>query len=691
MLNLRKWWELPITIMGHLYEGSSLPKNISDILKFKKKLGFDAEHWLGSGKLMEEKEGGDDGKSYYFKTRVGFLEDRLTDYLKVAKKFDFKVIVYLNVHWFNSKFGDKYFIKDKDNKPVVAYGSGYLTCPNSPFLDWSLIVAEDLGKYDIAGVFLDGPICRLCFCESCQKKFKEKYGISIPTNLDNVSIEVKKYLREFPIDNLVNYLKLFKESFNKYNPTGIVYHNGETFGSPGFANLASAEVVDILGSEGGFIGYGPLINQFFFKTSATSKLIESQAKGKPTVIFIDFAFKMYDYYSHSPTEIFRAYSSTISNGANPWFLIYPNEITPGIKAGITMNKFIQKNRKILTGTKSLAKVALLYSGINIQISNEQKEKEDDVHSNLKLETSKVIGDHFKSFQGMYSALSYSQIPFDIIVEETLKDRLSDYDLLILPNVMAMSKETIDMIKNFVKKGGNLFATFNTSLYDEKGIMRKDYGLGEVFGCSIGEIPKPTLMDYISVKDENLLKGLSQKRIPCPYNCHYVKINNKNARSLILYYNRIARRYALLPDVSEQPAGVLNRFGKGKALFIPSEIDKHYLEYNFPEYRQVIANAVNFLSKPIIKFNKGTNFVEVSLRKNSEDQILVYLINLTGKKRPAENIIPFENLKISLKVKNVKKVYACFSEQYLKYKQRSNGIELILPLLKYFELIKVVQY
>ena len=69
------------------------------------------------------------------------------------------------------------------------------------------------------------------------------------------------------------------------------------------------------------------------------------------------------------------------------------------------------------------------------------------------------------------------------------DRLLDaahvgqFKTLILPNIAALSDEQCRQLRAFVERGGGLVATYETSLYDEWGARRKDFGLADLFGVS----------------------------------------------------------------------------------------------------------------------------------------------------------------------------------------------------------------
>jgi hypothetical protein len=69
-------------------------------------------------------------------------------------------------------------------------------------------------------------------------------------------------------------------------------------------------------------------------------------------------------------------------------------------------------------------------------------------------------------------------------------RLDGFKVLVLANEACMSDEQVEAVRRFVKAGGRLVATYETSRYDEKGNPRPDFGLADVFGCHFERILPP---------------------------------------------------------------------------------------------------------------------------------------------------------------------------------------------------------
>jgi hypothetical protein len=77
-------------------------------------------------------------------------------------------------------------------------------------------------------------------------------------------------------------------------------------------------------------------------------------------------------------------------------------------------------------------------------------------------------------------LIQTKIPFDIISDRRLND-LGKYKVLILANQDALSDEQVNSIREFVRNGGGLVATEETSLRNDWRRERARFGLADVFG------------------------------------------------------------------------------------------------------------------------------------------------------------------------------------------------------------------
>ncbi len=82
-------------------------------------------------------------------------------------------------------------------------------------------------------------------------------------------------------------------------------------------------------------------------------------------------------------------------------------------------------------------------------------------------------------------LARRNVQFDIVVYEMMLERydLSRYEVLLANDVRFMGEEACQRVREFVRKGGTLIATGQTSLFTETWEPRADYALADLFGVS----------------------------------------------------------------------------------------------------------------------------------------------------------------------------------------------------------------
>lgn len=86
------------------------------------------------------------------------------------------------------------------------------------------------------------------------------------------------------------------------------------------------------------------------------------------------------------------------------------------------------------------------------------------------------------YTGFMHALVRARIPYVPVHADDLDRHATRLQLLILPNVGALSDTQSAAIRQFVHRGGSLLATGATSFYDEWGDPRPDFALADLFGC-----------------------------------------------------------------------------------------------------------------------------------------------------------------------------------------------------------------
>jgi hypothetical protein len=190
--------------------------------------------------------------------------------------------------------------------------------------------------------------------------------------------------------------------------------------------------------------------------------------------------------------------------------------------------------------------------------------------------------HGEAFSGWAQTLQREGIFFDALIDADLEQpgRLKRFKLLILPNAVCLSDGQLAAVRQFVRDGGCVIATHRTSLADENGANRSDFGLADLLGVHLGN--KPTtqrsawLLDYRH-KDASFAQNLPPRLAFQP--ALSVTWDGETA-------DRWAWAWAELVRVSfgwpTMPATVESRYGAGRVLYhLPTVGQLAYREGAYP--------------------------------------------------------------------------------------------------------------
>ncbi len=250
-------------------------------------------------------------------------------------------------------------------------------------------------------------------------------------------------------------------------------------------------------------------------------------------------------------------------------------------------------------------------------------------------------------------------------------QIDQYRTLILPNIAALSEAQCRQLEGFVERGGGLVATFETSLYDEWGTRRKDFGLAKLFGAAFeGAVDQRMQNSYLTLEKNAdgsyhpLLKGLEGvPRIINGVRRVHAKATGpmKPPLTLIPSYPDLPMEdvWARVPK-TDIPMAFCRDFGKGRVVYFPMDIDRTFWEVLNNDHGLILRNAVawvNRVSQPLEV--KGPGLVDVSLwlQKASMTAHLVNLTNPMAMKGPYREIIPMGPFEVSLEVPQGRRVSA----------------------------------
>ncbi len=600
----------------------------------KAALGFNAEHLQVMGTA-----GGLSNLNFFFRTRLAGSErpDYLGRYMPEARKNGLRVFVYFNVHWYTMVFASQHpdwrMIRENGQPLDKVYDTGADFCVNTPWREWVFEILRNLAAEGIDGIFFDGPLFfpDACYCKYCRAKFQKLYGRDIPTKTKRTGKDYAQ-LVEFQANSLKEFLRDSNRILKGIRQELAFYINGGVRGSNGATgrlNRVLVEEQDLLGSEGGFIGRD-LTRVPLWKPGLTARMLETQAGGKPTIIFSAASHKPWTYSLLPGPELKLLYADTIANGAGVWMGITPFEFEePEMQALAEMNRFVEKNKAYYREAKSEARVGVVWSDVTANFYSGSVAQFIDLN---RPAPGTQIGSLDGEFGGITESLLRAHVPFDVLDDVSLeKEPLDRYRAIFLPNVACMSDKVAARLKKYVENGGNVFADFETSLYDETGVRRADFALAGVFGANaLGKLAGPRNFDYMRVAAEHelLANGVKREFIPSP--TYYVPVKANAGQVVLKYTVRLAGTYDGVPKTSDDPGLMVNRVGKGSVIYMSGDLGNTISTFHTPELMRLAANVGRQFGGSLVQVENAAGSVEVVVRSQQGGRrMLVHLVNFTG--------------------------------------------------------------
>jgi hypothetical protein len=491
----------------------------------------------------------------------------------------------------------------------------------------------------------------VCYCEHCSKNFKAASGLDLPTKTDRLDPAYQQWT-VWQTGRLKELWFLWDSEIRKEKSTARFIPNGFP------DKLLTGKHADFFfADQQARRGVIPP-----WSNAMGAKELRAGLGMKPLVgifsVGIEEEFRWKDSVQ-SDAEIRIWVAEGTANGMKPCFVKFGGNIFDKRWMGAVADMYqgYYKNEKYLRNTAPLARVGMVYS--------EQTNRKYGGKSWQQ-------GSHDHAL-GMYHALIEDRMPFEMVNDQLLDDEhLKPFRLLILPNIAALSDAQCNQLRDFVQKGGSILATFETSLYDEEGKVRKDFALADLFGVSyMGIVAGPMKNSYMHLKEDAktnrfhpVLHGLEDT--PRIINTVYsvqVKPGNSSFPSpvtLIPTYPDLPME-DVYPRVAETDVRIvyLLESGKGRVAYIPGDIDRSFWQMLNADHSLLLRNTIRWaLEEDPIVITKGPGVIDVAVWQQKRS-MTVHLVNLTNPmmmKGPFRELLPVK-ASVSIKVPDERKVSA----------------------------------
>jgi len=565
------------------------------------------------------------GGETYYQSRVAPHVPGLgtVDYLREAVdeggRTGVKIIAYMNPNCLredHSLFGEC-CLSDADGRAssqsVSAYGSSgknaCYACINHPRYRQFLrdVLEEIFTEYQPAGLYVDGLTPHVCFCEHCRAKYRTMFGVEMPAAKlaqlpsrwavwgeyggdpqpvgDVENDPDARRLTELLYQSLVEVTHEFTQTVKRCKPDAVTAYHSHP--KPGCAADYDATLTEV---------YSP-------RPWVHTAWRCGELAGFSNVFHVPVLFNVYPHEHFTASEArYKAFQG-LAAGAYPNFWS-----TPGMKP---VFDFVQKHAEYLDFAIT-APVKFLALPRDVRLDPTQA-------ATPRAEGVRYKHDRFLApYVGAYSALMRCGLPVVTLHRPHFHEQLLGFQVLCLANMSNMSDAQVEAVRQFVRSGGGLIATHETSLYDEKGRRRSDFALADVFGARYRRTLPAAPRRLQFVAGQALGSGLSA--LP--------PLEHEEPHIVVQLTTGQAAGRLIGPDVgsADIPAVVVHEFGPGRVVYLPGRLDALQCYELTPAVERLFGDAVRWIMRdrlPIEVSSPGT--VGVSYFQQSQ-RLIVHLLN-----------------------------------------------------------------
>ena len=567
----------------------------------------------------------------------------------------------------------------------------WITCALGPYnFDFMTRVhREIMTKYQPDGIFTNRWAgSGMCYCEHCRQNFHAFSGLDLPHTLNPQDPARRQYL-VWHQERLFELWRLWNDTIRGINP------NASYLANAGGGALSDLDMKTI----------GELAPTLFADRQARSGLMAPWANGKNgkeyratlghKAIAGIFSVGLEEKYRWKDSvqngdEIRLWVADGIAQDLRPWFVKF--NAKPIDRRWLPVVEQIYQwhyaHQDYLRNEQSFARVATVYSQqtASFYAGESAREKVED------------------PALGFYQALVEARIPFEMVHDHLLDaEHVNRFKTLILPNIAALSTDQCQQLQAFVAQGGSLVATYETSLYDEWGKRRADFGLGDLFGTSFtGKEEGPLLNSYLSAETggrqaESLLHGFEDagRIINGTHSVSVAPLNGDDMSPLMVvpsYPDLPMEEVSTRPVKTRQPGVLVRELGRGRVVYFPADIDRTFWEVLDVDLSKLLRNAVLWATNetaPVTVEGKGILDLAVWGQKRS---MTVHLVNLTNPmmmKGPLREVIPIGPQELTIRIPDGRRVSAArllVAGGTVRYRREGSYVRLTVPSISVHEVV-----
>lgn len=561
-------------------------------------------------------------------------------------------------------------------------------CWNTPYRQAYLDLVERVVRdYDIDGIYFDTwkaayfwPGRSVCYCEGCRDGFRKATGMELPWHeLDSdyspADLETIERYHSWYQDTLVQIVRQVRELIRSYKNIPLIYNindpehmaaedprvrecmDGYLY-ERGNSILERAEGISLARAAG--MSVWPYVGEY---------------NNWPRAIYngVDFQQQIFTTIMFGGAPILALPWGYVNHAANRAYVASPFGI-------------MKQHEAEFAGFSNYPYAAVVY-GYRTPAGHAQRGWWWNV-------------DVRSSSRGAFAALLYGHVQVSSIHEGLLDDlaRLRSYKVLYLADLTCLSPQRVANIRQFVREGGGLVASYATSLYDcarstSLEARRQDqFALEELLRVA----PLHPSGDLAEVLDNH------RSMTGGPFDLYLADKNTASIEGLapLWYYlpvqvleggevcKEIVTGDGLRPIL---PGVIISSYGKGHVVYCASALESLFAQTNNSAVGDLLRDLVALASSAPPPYEVEAPEGLITNLAIKGDRLVLHLTNWTGNKLEGAGMLdyylaPVENVRVRISVPRGKRVreFSLLVEAPYRKTQGTSSLEVFLPRVEAYQ-------
>lgn len=372
-----------------------------------------------------------------------------------------------------------------------------------------------------------------------------------------------------------------------------------------------------------------------------------------------------------------------THGLSPWFTKFNGVVPDPRWIGPVADSFAlqAKIEPVLAGMRPTAEIAVIDPATTLRHWAPEQRKDAEKHD-----------------LGLYHALVEARLPFDLLSDQVMTaESLGRYRLILLANASCLSEAQCGAIRAYVAGGGSVVAAFETSLRDEHGKARAEFGLADVFGASFVAGPRGIVKNaYVALESGHPITEGFGGAARIMGGTRQISVATR-APAPVLYvpdFPDLPMEEVYARRAPEGAALVARETGQGgRVVYIPWNIGEIFWEVLAVDHQRLLENAVRWtLGKAPQVSVAGPGVIDLALWQG-EGGMALSLFNLTNPmmlKGPVREVFPIGAQRIGIETSRaVGAVRLVVGGRDIAFTQEEGWVTFELPGLERLEVVHLV--